>query len=125
MVNFRILHLLLFGLCFTFFRLFSEIKETQQIIEEWIDTEHLISQESTQWKSDKAALVDLQDALTRELLELQEKLKLFEEEAVGAAKQRSELLERKEKAEKKAKRKADKKAKKEALKKQEEKKILP
>ena len=84
MVNFRKLRLFLLGQCFTFFQLFSEIKETQQIIEEWIDTEHLISQESTQWKSDKAALVDLQDALTRELLELQEKLKLFEEEAVGA-----------------------------------------
>jgi|TARA_E500000178_G_scaffold356078_2_gene431516 hypothetical protein len=99
MVNFRILRLFLFGLCFTYFQLFSEIKETQQIIEEWIDTEHLISQESTQWKSEKAALVDLQDALTRELLELQEKLKLFEEEASGAAQQRSELMERKEKAE--------------------------
>ena len=43
--------------------LFSQIKETQQIIEGWIDTEQLISEESSQWNIEKAALLDLQDAL--------------------------------------------------------------
>ena len=45
--------------------LFSQIKETQQIIEGWIDTEQLISEESSQWNIEKAALLDLQDALKR------------------------------------------------------------
>ena len=99
MLNYRTIRLFLFGLFFSYSQLFSEIKETQQIIEEWIDTENLISEESTQWKSEKATLLDLQDALTRELLELKEKLKLYEDEASGAAQQRSELMERKEKAE--------------------------
>ena len=99
MLNYRTIRLFLFGLFFSYSQLFSEIKETQQIIEEWIDTENLISEESTQWKSEKATLLDLQDALTQELLELQEKLKLYEDEASGAAQQRSELMERKEKAE--------------------------
>ena len=31
----------------------AEIKETHQIIEEWIDTESLISEESSKWKSEK------------------------------------------------------------------------
>ena len=48
--------------------LFSQIKETQQIIEGWIDTEQLISEESSQWNIEKAALLDLQDALKRDFL---------------------------------------------------------
>lgn len=79
--------------------LFSQIKETQQIIEGWIDTEQLISEESSQWNIEKAALLDLQDALKREISELDSKLAISEEQASGAAKQRSDLKVRKQKAE--------------------------
>jgi hypothetical protein len=90
---------LLTGLFFFTGLVIAEVKETQQIIEEWIDTEHLISKESSLWKSEKAALLDLQSALSEELSTLKEKLKRSEEEASGADQQRSDLMERKEKAE--------------------------
>ncbi len=98
MTIFHPIPFLLIGLLYLPSSIFSEIKETQQIIEEWIDTEHLISKESSLWKSEQAALFDLQSALAEELSTLHDKLKRSEEEASGADKQRSDLMEREEKA---------------------------
>lgn len=79
--------------------LLSEVKETHQIIEEWIDAELLISEESTNWKSEKTFLLDRKNSLSKELVELDEKMRLFIEEDSGAALQREELMIRKKKAE--------------------------
>ena len=76
----------------------AEIKETHAIIGEWVATERLISQEESDWETEKSALLDLKQALSAELGELNAKLKQTEEEAVGAAKQREELNARKEEA---------------------------
>ena len=76
----------------------AEIKETHAIIGEWVATERLISQEESDWETEKAALLDLKQALGAELGELNAKLKETEEEAVGAAKQRQDLTARKDAA---------------------------
>lgn len=78
--------------------LVAQVKETHQIIEEWVKTKQLISEEKNLWKSEKSALTDLEDALAKEITDLEEKLLQFEEENIGAAKQRSDLSSRKEKA---------------------------
>ena len=76
----------------------AEIKETHAIIGEWVTTERLISEEESDWETEKAALLDLKQALGAELGELNAKLKETEEEAVGAAKQRQDLTARKDAA---------------------------
>ena len=76
----------------------AEIKETHAIIGEWVATERLISEEESDWEIEKSTLLDLKQALGAELGELNAKLKETEEEAVGAAKQRQDLLVRKDAA---------------------------
>ena len=78
----------------------AEIKETHKIIEEWIDVETLISEESSTWAIEQASLSDLLESLEKNELVLDEKLAISEEEESGAIQQRTELNERKEKAEK-------------------------
>ena len=73
----------------------STFKDTTTIIQEWVQTEQLISEETTEWNIEKAALLDIRDALKTEIIELDKRLEESEEEAVGAAKQRTELLEQK------------------------------
>ena len=83
----------IFGSC-----VLAEVKETHKIIGEWVATEKLISEEETEWELEKSSLLDLQQALGAEIAELDGKLAETEEEAVGAAKQRSDLLARKDAA---------------------------
>ena len=77
----------------------SPYKETSQIIKEWVQTEQLISEESSEWEVEKASLHDIRNTLLTEIRELNDRLEESKEEAVGAAKQRSELLEEKEQIE--------------------------
>ena len=58
----------------------AEIKETHKIIEEWIEVEILISEEASTWASEQASLSDLLEALEKDTLTLNEKLKISEEE---------------------------------------------
>jgi hypothetical protein len=58
----------------------ANVKETHKLIDEWVQTELLISEESSLWKSEKASLQDLDDALSREILELDKGLEAFESE---------------------------------------------
>ncbi len=76
----------------------AEVKETHAIIGEWVATERLISEEESDWAVEKSSLLDLRQALVAEIEELNTKLKETEEEAVGAAKQREDLLSRKDEA---------------------------
>ena len=76
----------------------GEVKETHQYIKEWIQTEQLISEEESKWKSERSTLLDLQDALNEEITELETKLKQFEKENIGAARERTILSKRKENA---------------------------
>ena len=73
----------------------STFKETTTIIQEWVQTEQLIGEESSEWNIEKASLLDVRGALENEISELTKRLEESEEEAVGAAQQRTELLEQK------------------------------
>ena len=73
----------------------STFKDTTTIIQEWVQTEQLIGEESSEWNIEKAALLDVRGALENEISELTKRLEESEEEAVGAAQQRTELLEQK------------------------------
>ncbi len=89
--------ILLFILCAFFTTTIgAQVKETHQLIKEWVQTKQIISQEKNQWKTEKATLLDLDEALTKEIAELEEKLLQFEKENVGAAEQRANLTKRKE-----------------------------
>ena len=77
----------------------AQVKETHKIVEQWVQTKLLISEESTKWQSEKAALTDLKDALTREVEELDKSLETFQNEETTIEEERSKLSARKEKAE--------------------------
>ena len=62
----------------------AQVKETHQVVEEWVKTKQLISEEKSLWKSEMAALLDIQGALSEEIAELEGKLLQFEKENVGA-----------------------------------------
>ena len=61
----------------------SNFKDTTTLIQEWVQTEQLIGEESTDWNKEKAALIDIRDALNKEIVELDQRLAESEEEAVG------------------------------------------
>tara|TARA_B100001250_G_scaffold232162_1_gene199312 strand:- start:315 stop:1088 length:774 start_codon:yes stop_codon:yes gene_type:complete len=82
------------------FPLTGNVKETHKLIEEWVKTELLRSEESNQWRAEKAALIDLQAALNQEIEELDESLKTFESEETTLEEERAKLMERKREAEK-------------------------
>ena len=77
----------------------AQVKETHKIVEQWVQTKLLISEESTKWQSEKAALTDLKDALTREVEELDKSLETFQNEETTIEEERSKLTARKEEAE--------------------------
>ena len=69
----------------SFWRLNAQVKETHQIIKEWVQTKQLISKENANWETEKIILTDLDDSLTKEISELENKLELFEKENIGTA----------------------------------------
>jgi len=78
----------------------ANVKETRQLIEEWVQTQLLISEESNQWRAEKAALVDLEEALSQEIGELDKSLATFENEESTLEEERAKLMARKQDAEK-------------------------
>ncbi len=78
----------------------ASVKETHKLIEEWVETELLISEESNQWRAEKAALIDLEEALSQEIVELDKGLATFENEETNLEEARAKLMARKQEAEK-------------------------
>ena len=78
----------------------ANVKETRKLIEEWVQTQLLISEESNQWRAEKAALVDLDKALSQEIEELDKSLATFENEESTLEEERAKLMTRKQDAEK-------------------------
>lgn len=78
----------------------ANVKETRQLIGEWVQTQLLISEESNQWRAEKAALVDLEEALSQEIGELDKSLATFENEESTLEQERAKLMARKQDAEK-------------------------
>ena len=68
----------------------SNFKDTTTLIQEWVQTEQLIGEESTDWHKEKAALIDIRDALNKEIVELDQRLAESEEEAVEESEESEE-----------------------------------
>lgn len=77
----------------------AQVKDTQKVIEEWVETKLVISEESSKWESEKAALSDLKNALSLEIKQLDESLQTFQKEETTIEEERAKLTARKEEAE--------------------------
>jgi hypothetical protein len=94
------LHSLCLTLCFGLFAMLpfllkGNVKETHKIIDEWVQTELLLSEEASKWREEKAALLDLQKALESEIAQLDEGLQSFEKEETTLEQERAKLNSRK------------------------------
>ncbi|MBO94625.1 MAG: hypothetical protein CMI32_06985 [Opitutales bacterium] len=100
---FRVLFQITAGLTLPALTTFAEVKETRQLISEWVQTERLISEEKAQWEADRELLGDLIATLKAENKALDENLAKSEAEMVDVSNQRAGLNERRAKAEEAAK----------------------
>ncbi|MFP6901662.1 MAG: DUF3450 family protein [Opitutales bacterium] len=71
----------------------GDLKETRQLIAEWVETERMISQEKVEWNADRQLLVDLIATLKAENGALDEKLAKSKADMVGVSQQRAILNE--------------------------------
>ena len=69
----------------------DDLKETRQLISEWVGTERIISQEKVEWDADKVLLKDLISTLKAENEALDEKLAKSKADMVGVSQQRAIL----------------------------------
>jgi hypothetical protein len=74
---------------------FGQVKETRQLISEWVETEQIISEEATEWTAERALLGDLIATLKVENEALDENLAKSEAEMANMSRQRADLSERK------------------------------
>ena len=74
---------------------FGQVKETRQLISEWVETEQIISEEATEWTAERALLGDLITTLKVENEALDENLAKSEAEMANMSRQRADLSERK------------------------------
>jgi hypothetical protein len=89
---------LLISIAFTLCTLSASNKtdDTKKIIEEWVETERIVSAEIYDWETEKSILNSSKSLLTRELNRLEAKLSSLEESATSADKERASLNEKKE-----------------------------
>ncbi len=76
----------------------GEVKETRQLIQEWVETERILSEEKSKWDSDRAMLLELLASLKAESKALDEQLEKSDAEMAAVSKERADLNERKEQA---------------------------
>lgn len=72
----------------------AEVKETRQLISEWVKTERIISEEKASWNAERELLGDLIATLKVENAGLDENLAKSEAEMANMSRQRAELSER-------------------------------
>ena len=73
--------------------LFGETPKAPSIFKEWITTERLISQESSNWEIEKNALGDLIELLEEEKQTIDEKLQSVEKENSAGEEERIKLAD--------------------------------
>ncbi len=65
---------------------------TKAVVEEWVRTEQLISQENRQWREEKSSIEDLLSILEAERRILSDQIELAQETATRADEERAELV---------------------------------
>lgn len=74
----------------------EKLSETRALLEEWVRTETLISEEATQWKVEKRILKDIAQVAGRELEDLERGLQRLKESETAGESARDTLLQRQE-----------------------------
>ena len=69
----------------------SSIDETRAILDEWVETQQLISEEQSDWKIEKSILTETRTLLSNELERLQKSIEELESSATLADKERSSI----------------------------------
>ena len=69
------------------------LDETKALVQEWVRTEQLISQENRQWREEKSSIEDLLSILEAEQRVLSEQISLAQETATRADEERAALVE--------------------------------
>ncbi|MFP4157248.1 MAG: DUF3450 family protein [Opitutales bacterium] len=68
-----------------------QIEDTRNVLAEWVETRQIISQERSDWQTEKAILSDTVDLLSNELERLEKQIADLEESATVADEERAEL----------------------------------
>jgi septal ring factor EnvC (AmiA/AmiB activator) len=68
-----------------------QIEDTRNVLGEWVETRQIISQERSEWQTEKAILTDTVDLLSNELERLEQQIADLEASATVADEERAEL----------------------------------
>jgi hypothetical protein len=93
-----LLHLLAFGSALAPFTLSAQnqISETRDVLDKWVETRQIVSEERADWKTEKSILGDTVQLLGREMERLEKALADLEASATAADEDRTELAAEKE-----------------------------
>ena len=75
----------------------NSIEKTRNVIEQWVETEQIISEERSDWILEKSILGDTQVLLSKELTRIEKAIDDLEDSATAADADRAALSEEKEK----------------------------
>ncbi len=71
----------------------SQLRESLSVLEQWVQTRQLISQERTEWETRRQSMQDLMNVYRQELEALDEQIRTASQAASAADEQRSELVQ--------------------------------
>jgi len=74
----------------------DQIQDTRDVLDRWVETRRIISEEKSDWRTEKTILTDTKDLLSSELERLEQAISDLEESATAADKEREELAAEKE-----------------------------
>ncbi len=77
----------------------DDLENTRNVLDQWVETNQLISKEQSDWKLEQSILKDTETLLTNELERLNNAIKELEDTATAATEDRTKLTEEKEELE--------------------------
>lgn len=85
-------------ICLNLFNLNAQpsIEETRALLDEWVETQQIISEEQQDWRIEKSILAETRTLLSNEFERLQDSIKDLEDSATQADQERSSLTEEKD-----------------------------
>lgn len=94
----RLLTTLLPGFCALASTLTAQdnLEETRDVLEQWVETRQILSEEKSDWKTEKAILNDTVSLLSNELERLEAAIAELEESTTAADAERTELTEKRD-----------------------------
>ncbi|MFW6217580.1 MAG: DUF3450 family protein [Verrucomicrobiota bacterium] len=74
----------------------NEIEETRDVLDQWVETRQILSEEKSAWRTEKTILEDTEQLLASELERLEDAIADLEDSATAADEERASLNEEKE-----------------------------